>query len=194
MDVKYNEYIMKGEISRKILKILLVSGAISLALSLPHGVRQLLKQLPKELKKFKRKQLMRSLYNLRAKNFVKLIREDNNNITVELTENGRTIIKEMDIDRIQLEKPEFWDKKWRLVVFDIPEKKKMARESLRMKLKDLGFRKFQHSIWVTPFSCEKEINFIKSVFNLSDYWIDVIITENLGVKEYQFRKHFNLMD
>ena len=185
---------MRNGISKKILKILLISGAISLTLSSPHGIGRLLKQLPKELKKLKREQLRRALYNLRDKNFVKLIREDKDNITVELTENGRTIIKEMDIDWIQLEKPKYWDKKWRLVVFDIPEKKKMARESLRMKLKDLGFKKFQHSIWITPFPCEKEINFIKSVFNLSDYWIDVIITENLGVKEYQFRKYFNLMN
>lgn len=184
---------MRNGISKKILKILLVSGAISLALSSPRGIKQILKQLPKELKKFKREQLMRSLYNLRAKNFVKLIRENDDNIIVELTENGRTITKEIDIDRMQLKKPEKWDKKWHLVVFDIPEKKKIARESLRMKLKDLGFKKFQHSVWVTPFSCEKEINFIKSVYNLSDYWIDVIITENLGVKEYQFRKYFNLI-
>jgi len=185
---------MKGDISKKILRILLISGAVPLALSSPRGIRRLSRQLPKELRKFKREQLRRALYNLREKNFVKLIHEDKNNIKVELTENGRTITKKMDIDQMQLEKPEFWDKKWRLVVFDIPEKKKMARESLRMKLKDLRFRKFQHSIWITPFPCEKEINFIKSVFNLSDYWIDVIITENLGVKEYQFRKYFNLID
>lgn len=185
---------MRNGISKKILRILLISGAISLALSSPHGIGRLLKQLPKELRKLKREQLRRALYNLKDKNLVKLIRENDDDITVELTENGRIITKEMDIDQIQLEKPKFWDKKWRLVVFDIPEKKKMARESLRMKLKDLGFKKFQHSIWITPFSCEKEINFIKSIFNLSDYWIDVIITENLGVKEYQFRKHFNLID
>ena len=185
---------MRNGISKKILKVLLISGAISLALSSPRGIRQLSRQLPKELRKLKREQLRRALYNLREKNFVRLIHEDKNNVKVELTENGRTITKKIDIDRMQLEKPEKWDKKWHLVVFDIPEKKKMARESLRMKLKDLGFKKFQHSIWITPFSCEKEINFIKSVFNLSDYWIDVIITENLGVKEYQFRKYFNLVN
>ena len=185
---------MRNGISKKILRILLISGAISLAISSPRGIGRLLKQLPKELRKLKKEQLRRALYNLRDKNFIKLVREKDDNITIELTKNGRIITKEMDIDQIQLEKPEFWDKKWRLVVFDIPEKKKMARESLRMKLKDLGFRKFQHSIWITPFPCEKEINFIKSVFNLSDYWIDVIITENLGVKEYQFKKHFNLIN
>lgn len=184
---------MRNGISKKILKILLVGGAVSLALSSPRGIGQFLKQLPKELRKLKREQLRRALYNLRDKNLVKLVRENDDNIIVELTENGRIITKEMDIDQIQLERPKFWDKKWRLVVFDIPEKKKMARESLRMKLKDLGFRKFQHSIWITPFPCEDEINFIKNVFGLSDYWIDVIITENLGIKEYQFRKHFNLM-
>ena len=52
------------------------------------------------------------------------------------------------------------------VIFDIPEKKKPAREALREKLKDLGMKKLQHSIWITPFPCEKEINLIKTVFNL----------------------------
>ena len=68
----------------------------------------------------------------------------------------------------------------------------MAREALREKLKDLGLIKLQDSVWITPFPCEQEIDFIKNVFNLSDFWLDVVITENLGSKEYQMRKQFSL--
>lgn len=186
------DFIMRGKISKKILKALFIGGAIYLILSSPSGARKFLKNLPRELKKFKRKQLMRSLYNLRAKNFVKLICEDNNNITVELTENGKKILKKIDFDNMVLERLQKWDKKWRLIIFDIPEKKKLAREALREKLKDLGMKKLQQSIWITPFPCEQEINLIKNVFNLSNFWLDVVITENLGSGEYQLRKQFNL--
>lgn len=43
-----------------------------------------------------------------------------------------------------------WDGKWRVVVFDIKEKRKKSRESLRYKLLSLGFGKLQESVYVTP--------------------------------------------
>ena len=91
-----------------------------------------------------------------------------------------------------MDRSRVWDKKWRLVIFDIPEKKKPAREALREKLKDLGFAKLQDSVWVTPFPCENEIKLIKLVFNLSDFWLDVILTDSIGLRDYQFRKLFDL--
>jgi phenylacetic acid degradation operon negative regulatory protein len=43
-----------------------------------------------------------------------------------------------------------WDKKWRLVIFDIKEKEKSLRERLRDKLKELGFGMLQKSIYISP--------------------------------------------
>jgi phenylacetic acid degradation operon negative regulatory protein len=43
-----------------------------------------------------------------------------------------------------------WDKKWRLVIFDIQETSKTARERLRAKLKELGFGLLQKSVWLSP--------------------------------------------
>ena len=80
-----------------------------------------------------------------------------------------------------------------MVIFDIPEKKKKAREALRQKLKDLNMVKLQDSIWVTPYPCEDEIAFIKSIFNLSDYWLDIIVSDNIGAQEYRLRRLFNLL-
>lgn len=183
----------QGEIGKQILKYLIIGGGLFLILSSPAGTRRLLKQIPKELKKYKKAQLLRALSKLKERNQVTHIMEQENIITINITSDGKKYLKKFDFDNLSIQRPKIWDKKWRLVIFDIPEDKKLAREALRQKLKDLGLIKLQDSIWVTPFSCEKEINLIKSVFNLSDHWLDVIVTNNIGSREYQFRKYFNLI-
>ena len=122
-----------------------------------------------------------------------IIKENNNGVEIEITKVGKKYLRKIDFDNLLLIEPNVWDKKWRMVIFDIPEEKKKAREALRQKLKDLGMVKLQDSIWITPYPCEDEIAFIKSIFNLSDYWLDVIISDNIGVQEYRLRKLFNLL-
>lgn len=183
----------QSEIGKQILRYLIIGGGLLLILSSPAGTRRLLKQIPKELRKYKKAQLLRAISKLRERNLVTHVMEQENIITVSITSDGKKQLKKFDFDNLSIERPKMWDKRWRLVIFDIPEDKKLAREALRQKLKDLGLIKLQDSIWVTPFSCEKEIGLIKSVFSLSDYWIDVIITDNVGSKEYQFRKLFDLI-
>ncbi|MFA5991738.1 MAG: hypothetical protein WC794_05855 [Candidatus Doudnabacteria bacterium] len=46
---------------------------------------------------------------------------------------------------------------WKLVIFDIPEKQKKIRTVLRAKLKQLHFKKWQNSIWISPFALDVEI-------------------------------------
>ncbi len=50
-----------------------------------------------------------------------------------------------------------WDGYWRLVIFDISEKKRYLRNSLRRKLKELGFGMWQKSIYISPFDFEEDI-------------------------------------
>lgn len=183
----------QSEIGKQILKYLIMGGGLFLILSSPVGTRRLLKQIPKELKKYKRAQLLRALSKLKECNQVTHVMEQKNIITVNITSDGKTCLKKFDFDNLSIQRPEVWDQKWRMVIFDIPEKKKLAREALRSKLKDLGFIKLQDSIWITPFPCENEIKLIKLVFNLSDYWLDVIVTDNIGLRDYQFRKYFSLI-
>jgi DNA-binding transcriptional regulator PaaX len=46
---------------------------------------------------------------------------------------------------------------WKLVIFDIPEKHKYVRTVLRAKLKQLHFKKWQNSIWISPYELDEEI-------------------------------------
>lgn len=183
----------QSEVGKQILKYLIVGGGLFLILSSPVGTRRLLKQIPKELKKYKKTKILRAISKLKERNLVTHVMEQKNIITVSITSDGKKQLEKFDLDNLSIQRPKIWDKKWRLIIFDIPENKKLAREALRQKLKDLGLIKLQDSIWVTPFSCEKEIGLIKSVFNLSDYWLDVIVTDSVGSKEYQFRKLFDLI-
>jgi len=46
--------------------------------------------------------------------------------------------------------PKKWDGGWRIIFFDIPERKRRYRDFLRRIIRAIGFREFQRSVWVYP--------------------------------------------
>lgn len=77
-------------------------------------------------------------------------------------------------ERIRREFPLFafqrkkWDKKWRLVIFDIEEKQRKARDILRAKLKELGFGKWQRSVYISPHDFAQDIREFLESWSLTD--------------------------
>ena len=55
-----------------------------------------------------------------------------------------------------------WDKKWRLVSFDVYENNRSKRDLFRTNLKKFGFQKFQNSIWIYPYDAEEFISLSKN--------------------------------
>ena len=43
-----------------------------------------------------------------------------------------------------------WDGQWRMILFDVPQKKASARTRLRRSLAERGFGYLQNSVWITP--------------------------------------------
>jgi len=84
-----------------------------------------------------------------------------------------------------------WDKKWRVVFFDIPEELHKKRNIFRYRLKNLGFYQLQKSTLVLPFKCENEVAEICSKLKISQY-VDMIIADSVGSKEDEIKKTFNL--
>ena len=85
---------------------------------------------------------------------------------ISITEKGREKALKYQIDDLRPERPKRWDKKWRMVVFNIPENLKQVRNSFRNKLKELGFQNLQNSIWVYPYECRNEINRLSEFFGI----------------------------
>jgi len=93
-----------------------------------------------------------------------------------LTQKGRLKSLESLLNNLKNKKDK-WDGKWRMVCFDIPEKYKQGRDALRNKLKGIGFRELQKSVFVAPYDCKDEIALLVELFNLDKY-------VRFGVLEY----------
>ncbi len=155
--------------TKKKLLLLLASGiGLSLART-PKQYFRIIKETHHAYKEIDRRKLFRLISEFRHDRLVKC--KDNLDATtsIVLTEDGQKKALRYNIDDIKIKIPSRWDKKWRLVIFDIPEKKKPAREVLRNKLKELGFHQLQKSCFIHPYECENEINFVVELFELRPY-------------------------
>lgn len=108
-------------------------------------------------------------------------KEKEKKIHIRLTEKGKRFIKEHQESIRRF--PHTWDKKWRLVVFDIPEEKRISRDHLRRYLKMLGFGKVQRSIWISPYNFIKIIRQYTDKLKLSGYVFQITADEFQGFSE-----------
>lgn len=116
---------------------------------------------------------------------------ENNEKKVVLTDAGRKKITEYQLESLRPEQPKEWDKKWRLVTFNVPESLKSSRNLFRNKLKDLGFVVFQKSIFIYPYECQNEINHISQFLGIRPH-VKLIEASHFDGEEL-FREKFNLL-
>lgn len=152
-------------------------AATVITLSSPYGTKKFFKELDRYLsdKAATRKRigltpknLSQTIYRLKKRKLIN-IKTSGGKTIIELTENGIRKKIEGELNNAKIPKPAFWDEKWRIVFFDIPENHKKSRHSLRNKLKHLGFIQFQKSVWIYPYNCHNEINFLAETLDVSQY-------------------------
>ncbi len=80
------------------------------------------------------------------------------------------------------------DGKWKLIIFDIPESKRPVRDYLRTKLKQLGFKKWQNSIWVTPYRLPEDV--VSELKQLSEKYFVRLITIDTINNDSDLKKLF----
>ncbi len=192
MEVKKYKYYFrkpKSQIVKDILSWILIAGLITLAATSPYFVINLLKG-HKKWQKYPRRKVSDAFYRLRKEGLIK-ISQHNHQIFISLTPRGKARAGTFQIDSLKIPTPKRWDKKWRMLIFDIEELRKIYREALRGKLKQLGFYPLQKSVWVHPFDCQAEMDLLKDFFGLSDAEFKLIIAETIGDDKH-VKKFFNL--
>jgi DNA-binding transcriptional regulator PaaX len=108
----------------------------------------------------------------------------------KFTKNGRDWLEKSKIKYFWLAQKK-WDKKWRIIMFDIPESMHNERNWLRRKLINLGFYMLQKSIFVFPYECSEELNELCRNAEIRKY-VDILVANSLGRKEGEIKKHFQL--
>lgn len=169
-----------------IVSIVAVTGIVAVAAVAP-GLTSVLG---------KSKYLRQRLYQSRSR-ISKLIQDrylelerKNGKLYLRLTEKGERFAALMQEGALAIKKPRRWDGRWRLLIFDIPERRKGVRDNVRRTLIGLGFVRLQDSVWAYPYDCEDFITILKTDFKIGKDVLYIIADQ----VEYDapLRKHFGL--
>ena len=157
-----------GLTSQKVLLSLL--GGVTLALAgSPRRYSRVLRGLSREWQRLNRQALYRAIRRLYESKLVDYHEQPDGSIQIILNREGRQAALRYQLDAMRITKPERWDGKWRLILFDIPETQKRLRDTLRMRLKQLGLIELQKSAFVHPFACRDEIDFLIEFYQARRY-------------------------
>lgn len=129
----------------------------------------------------------KELYRLKQKGFIVKYLKDKEPY-IKLTPKGKVLLRKYMTEQTAIPYPEKWDKKWRMVIFDIPNDKRKMRDAIRHKLLRLGFTELQESVYVFPFDCWSEIEFLRKIYYLKPY-IQYIVADRIET-EQDLIKHF----
>jgi CRISPR-associated endonuclease Cas2 len=187
----------KGELKRHILKALgislVVGGTIVFpTLPLVYGTIMTIVEVVKGGGEFiPEKKVRRALKNLEKRNIIHL-EEKNGEALVYIEDKENIEILKYSLKAVLdfKEKEKKWNGKWFLVFFDIPETQKNKRAYLRRFLYQLGFYRYQKSVYLFPYECEKEIELIKRIVEGGKY-IQYVVAEKIS-NESDAKLHFRL--
>ena len=185
-----NKRLQLGPVAKKIILLLSTGACLSLT-KRPNQYFRLLKLARKEWDKINNESLHEAIRNLYLFKIIDYRENSDGAVNIILTVNGRKKSLEYNLDKMEIKKPLKWDGLWRMVIFDIPENKKPARNALSFKLRKLGFYPLQKSVYIHPFDCKEEIDFINGIFEVGEY-VRFIIAKDIDVA-LKLQKYFKLI-
>lgn len=179
---------MRVDVGRIILAAIGMVGLVSLASAAPNAL-QIIRLFKKHDRRYRSPYYVnRTIGKLYKKGWIEFQKSDRGTF-VRLTEKGKR-----ELVRYQLkEKSAYqkrWDGKWRVVIFDVKERKRGTRDAIRNALKTFGFLKLQESVWAYPYHCEELIALLKADCHIGREVLYLVVEtiENDG----WLRKHFSL--
>lgn len=182
----------RHKIQKAVLASIYLTAGLGLVLMAPNAAR-LLKYVGKYIgpKPQLNRRISQAISRLRERGLIERVNTVKG-VALRLTSRGAQLAETMEEEEKQYEikKPKRWDNKWRIVIFDIWERRRAVRDRLRTLLKRNGFVKIQNSVWVYPYDCEELLVFLRTNLRLGK-GIIYIVAEEIE-NDCALRKHFNL--
>ena len=143
----------------------------------------------KDLQDASKRQLQSiSRYAVRKKYIT--VRKSEDSAEIEVTEAGKKLMQRRALHSLKPKRQKTWDGKWRIVMFDVPNHSKKARDAFAATLKRLGFEHFQKSVFLCPYPCEEELEIVADYYDIADC-VEVVIAERI-THEDSFKRLFGL--
>lgn len=171
-----------GAIGRALLGTVAVAGVLAIALAAPNifqAVAVFEKLGRRDYRRYHTPAYARKVVkNLVQKKLVRVF-EKNGEMMMCLTEKGERELLLYKLREKSLKKWR-WDKKWRLVIFDIAEKKRYARDRVRQDMQSFGFMRLQDSVWAYPYECEQVVTLLKAQYKVGKELVYIVAGEIEG--------------
>ncbi len=177
-----------GPAAQKVLLLLLTGLALGLTRS-PRQYFRILKNFQKSWKQIDHKKLHRVVKTLDAKGLI-VAKSKRSYVQISLSPQGQKWATRYKIERMKIPKPSKWDGQWRIVIFDIPEERKKARDAFARALKNLGFYQLQKSVFAYPYECRKELDIVIEFFEIKPY-INCIAAHKID-SDIELKRYFDL--
>jgi len=143
----------RGQIQKALLTTLLIGGMIAIGAAPRINILKLLGNKKRNQYRLKH-QVNDALIRLSRKGLVAFVIKDGRKFA-RLTPAGSQRLKlEQEKAALLLQRKKRWDKRWRVIIFDIPERRRGVRSRLRAIMQECGFVRLQDSVWVYPHDCE----------------------------------------
>lgn len=178
-----------GPVQQKVLLLLLGGLALSCSRS-PRKNWRIIKGMREAWKDIDKRAAERAITLLYASRLLEARENADGTITLVLNDDGKKKALTYKASAMKIQRAGLWDKKWRVVIFDIPEDEREARDSIREHLEHMGFFVLQRSVFVHPFDCKDEIDFLIELHDIRKY-VRFLVAQSID-NEPHLKKFFNL--
>ena len=167
-----------------------VGTVLAMALMAPNTLQILKPFLGRGTRKdHERKRIRQALDALHKQKMLERI-EKNGNVYLRTTKKGHAYLRRLDVETLTFPKP-IWDRKWRIIFFDIPEEKGRGRRAFQQRLKTLGCMQLQKSVFIYPHACPEEIDMLTSFWKIFPF-VHYCETSDLGTAQQVAKQFFGL--
>ncbi len=179
----------KGYIQQAILATVALSGVILVAAVAP-ALPMALSKLPSMKHAQLRARYRTAIGRLAALGYITFEKREGK-AYARITDVGREKLAfELEKNKLDLSKKRRWNGRWRVVIFDIPERRRKVRDRLRVLMRELGFMRLQDSVWVFPYDCEEFVALLKAELKIGAAVLYMVVEEIENDKH--LREHFGL--
>lgn len=170
LENELRDEVRRSKINKAVINTIAIAGILAVGMLAPNVIGLLGRTglLPK-----RRYQIKTAFGKLLRHGYIRL-EKNKEGFFVKLTPKGERFALLLGEGKLVPKKPKHWDKKWRLLMFDIPERRRRVRTRVRQTLTTMGFYRLQDSVWVYPYDCEELIILLKADFKIGKDLLYVI--------------------
>ena len=163
-------------VQQALLATVALTGVVLVAAIAPNAPAALAK-LPSIKRAQLRYQYRTVLGRLAAQGHIVFEKSDGKQYARITTSGRKALAFEQEKAKFANAKKKRWNGRWRVIIFDIPERRRRTRDRLRNIMERTGFVRLQDSVWVFPYDCEDFVTLLKAELKIGSAILYMVVEQ-----------------